>query len=133
MGFHDRVDYHSYIQREYDGRKSSLENEIELLKDRSNVRKQSNILHQSKLINTQIATNVLKYVYLLLLISYMVIYMKEKWIHIYTQSDWYMLMQFIIVGSLMLLLPYYLLDGIIFFYESAKLWQLDDFSLKEIM
>lgn len=104
------------LQTEFDGRVSSLKREIRQLDDRKLVNLGMNRMKMGKMQTLQVVNNLLRYVYLIVLAVFLVLFARERWPEYYESRDWLSMLVFVATGTFLLLLPYYLLDAILYIH-----------------
>jgi hypothetical protein len=98
------------LKVELRGRYDSLRDDVRRLNERSQLHVQSNEHQMGTMTRLHLVTNVLRYVYLVLLFALLVLYAYERVPEHLEDRDWSALAGFVVLGSLFVALPYYLMD-----------------------
>ena len=107
----------SFLDTEFDGREDSLLTEIGHLNDRSDVNLGLNGMNMKKMRTLQIVSNAIRFTYILLLFVMLVLFAYERWPEYYEDKDWWGALTFILTGTFLVIIPYYILDIIMYVYK----------------
>jgi len=102
------------LKVEFDGRQRSLERDIKQLDTMSRVHERSTESKMSTMVKIQMASNAIRYAYLVLLTLFLILYAVERVPEHYEDSDWGSVGIFVIGGTIMYAIPYILLDVILY-------------------
>lgn len=101
------------LRHELEGRGRSTLEDVRRLHERAQVNEQSNDHHMGTMSKLHTVTNVLKYVYLVLLLALLVLYAYERIPEHVEDRDWGSVAGFVAMGSFFVALPYYLMDAML--------------------
>ena len=96
------------LEVELRGRYDSMRDDVRRLKEKSRLHMQSNKQRTGTMTRLHVVTNVLRYIYLLLLFALLALYAYERVPEHLEDRDWGALTCFVVLGTLFVALPYYL-------------------------
>lgn len=102
------------LKVEFDGRQRSLGRDVAQLDTMSRVHESSTESKMSTMIKIQMASTAIRYAYLILLTLFLILYAVERVPEHYEDSDWGSVGMFVIGGTIMYVIPYFLLDVILY-------------------
>ena len=104
------------LERELAGRRGSMRDEVQRLNERTVANEHARNLRLGTMVRLQIARTCLHWAYMVLVIIFLVMYARERCPEFYADRNWRGLLQFLVVGSIMVAAPYVLLEGVILAY-----------------
>lgn len=104
------------LERELVGRRGSMRDEVQRLNERTVANEHARDLRLGTMTRLQVARTCLHWVYMILVGVFLVMYARERCPEFYADRNWWGLLQFLVVGSLMVAAPYVLLEGVILAY-----------------
>jgi len=102
------------LKVEFDGRQRSLERDVKQLNTMTKVHESSTESKMSTMIKIQMTSNAIRYAYLILLTLFLILYAVERVPEHYQDNDWGSVAIFVIGGTIMYAIPYFLLDVILY-------------------